>query len=83
MSLPCMRMEDFPPVSPIMRMRNIKASYTSLCLKLLRTEEMLLNYMKLADSVAAAVQEVIATDGDVQEIFTRYQDEYNARYAGE
>ena len=33
---------DFPPVSPIMRMRNIKASYTSLCLKLLRTEEMLL-----------------------------------------
>lgn len=39
--------------------------------------------MKLADSVAAAVQEVIATDGDVQEIFTRYQDEYNARYAGE
>ena len=41
------------------------------------------NYMKLADSVAAAVQEVIATDGDVQEIFTRYQDEYNARYAGE
>ena len=79
MSLPCMRMEDFPPVSPIMRMRNIKASYTSLCLKLLRT----VNYMKLADSVAAAVQEVIATDGDVQEIFTRYQDEYNARYAGE
>lgn len=41
------------------------------------------NYMKLADSVAAAVQEIIANDGDVKEVFTRYQDEYNARYAGE
>lgn len=40
------------------------------------------NYMKLADSIAAAIQEVIANDSDVQETFTKYQDEYNARYAG-
>ena len=41
------------------------------------------NYMKLADSVAAAIQEIVLTKGDAKEILTRYQDEYNARYAGE
>ena len=41
------------------------------------------NYMKLADSVAAAIQEIVLIKGDAKEILTRYQDEYNARYAGE
>ena len=38
--------------------------------------------MKLADSVAAAVQEVIATDGVCGDLYT-VSGWYNARYAGE
>jgi ABC-type glycerol-3-phosphate transport system substrate-binding protein len=41
------------------------------------------NYMNLSDAVAAAVQEVVSTNGNASAILNRYQTEYNNRYGGE
>ena len=41
------------------------------------------NYMVLADSIAACLQEIILSRTPVEQTLRRYQNEYNARYAGE
>lgn len=48
-----------------------------------RTFAKTVNYGHLADSIAAAVQEIVLTGGDPLVILKRYQDEYNASYGGE
>jgi maltose-binding protein MalE len=39
-------------------------------------------YMNLADSVAAAVQELVSSNGNAREILNRHQTEFNNRYGG-
>ncbi|GHV64031.1 sugar ABC transporter substrate-binding protein [Spirochaetia bacterium] len=41
------------------------------------------NYMTLADSISACLQEIVASKAPIESTLKRYQDEYNARYAGE
>lgn len=40
-------------------------------------------YGELADNMGAAIQEILATNGPVEETLKRYEDEWNANYAGE
>ena len=40
-------------------------------------------YGELADTVAAALQEILAKDAPIADTLKKFQDEYNADYAGE
>jgi multiple sugar transport system substrate-binding protein len=40
-------------------------------------------YAELSDAVAAAIQQALSTDGDIQAIMKSTEDEWNAKYAGQ
>jgi ABC-type glycerol-3-phosphate transport system substrate-binding protein len=40
-------------------------------------------YGELADTVAAAMQEILANQAPIAETLQKFQDEYNSEYAGE
>lgn len=41
------------------------------------------HYGELADTVAAALQEILARNADIESTLRRFQDEYNAEYSGQ